>query len=607
MRSWKLGLFALNAALVMLVAIPPAVAGGDKLVRRKIVALYHSAVTPDIRNSILHEYIQMPLNHLGLVVVYHDLSKGLPDDDVMAGARGIITCFSDRVAIPPVAYMNWLHRQMDAGRRLVMLGHPGFDPIGKLSATARKQFRRLMARIGVRWLSKYHKLTYNARVAYSDQRFMNFERPLPPVLPQFAGVQAASDDSVVLLSVSTNDIRNDVIVVGPEGGYVSTDFAILEDYQMKPALKAWYLNPFRYFRLAFATQGMPKPDITTMSGRRLYYSHIDGDGWRNLAHQAEFRKEGLNAAEVIYREIFLRYVDLPVTLGPVVGDLDPKWYGSKRNLRLARLIFRLPNVEAGNHTQSHPFQWSFFRNYKPEKEKAFLKRYPLRPGRTRAESVFKDKLDERYAPQLAKKGGLDPAHGRPRAYAVRPFNLKLEVFGSTEFVNRLLLPGKRVRLFQWSGDTSPFRAALAATARAGLRSINGGDGRMDRIFRSYAFVAPYGRWVGGLWQPYASQANENIYTPNWTGNYSAFVRLIESLRNTGRPLRVTPINVYYHLYIAERAESLASLKRVLDYVSQLEIAPVTASRFAAMSDGFVKTRFVLLGPRRWQIEAPRCD
>jgi hypothetical protein len=56
------------------------------------------------------------------------------------------------------------------------------------------------------------------------------------------------------------------------------------------------------------------------------------------------------------------------------------------------------------------------------------------------------------------------------------------------------------------------------------------------------------------------------------------------------------------LYIAERAESLASLKRVLDYVSQLEIAPITASRFAAMSDGFVKTRFVLLGPRRWQIE-----
>jgi len=27
---------------------------------------------------------------------------------------------------------------------------------------------------------------------------------------------------------------------------------------------------------------VPKPDTTTLAGRRIYYSHIDGDGWKEL-------------------------------------------------------------------------------------------------------------------------------------------------------------------------------------------------------------------------------------------------------------------------------------------------------------------------------------
>ncbi len=574
---------------------------GDTAEPRRVVALYDSRQTPSLRYSYLHQIVQLPLNHLGLVVVYHDLRRGLPDAATMAGARGIITWFTDSVRTDPGAYVTWLHRQLEAGRRLVILQHPGVVPSSTSPPEVQQRFRQVMARIGVRWVGTHHQLTYRARVTHLDARLMNFEKPLPPVLPAFNAVQAVNAKTRVFLSVTLAGKRSDLIVLGPAGAYAAADYAVLVAPDQKPPVRAWHINPFRFFRLAFNTAGLPKPDITTLSGRRILYSHIDGDGWRNRARQARYLKRRLNAAEVIYEEILLKYPDLPVTVGPVVGDLDPTWYGSHRQLALARRIFRLPHVEVGHHTLSHPFAWSFFRTYRADKERRYLDRYPVRPGRSRAASVF-DRPLARPAPKGGRAAPGPHDYDRPRAYAVRAFNLRQEVAESSRYLSRLLPDGKRVALYQWSGDTAPFAAAVEATAKAGLRNLNGGDGRMYRNFRSYAFVAPYGRWVGKHWQPYASQSNEHIYTRAWKGRFFAYAYLLETIKNTGRPIRVMPINVYYHLYVGERQEGLAALKKVLDRVRRMEIAPVRASRFAAMSDGFVRTRLVRLGHRRWRFE-----
>ncbi len=600
----------LSAICLAVLLAGPAPAVGETVEPRRVVALYDSRQTPSVRYSYLHQIVQLPLNHLGLVVVYHDLRRGLPDAATMAGARGIITWFTDSIRIDPGTYVSWLHRQLEAGRRLVVLQHPGVVPSSASRPEMKRRFRQVMARIGVRWVGVHHQLTYRARVSYLDPGLMNFEKPLPPVLPAFNAVKAVKTKTRtktrILLSVTLDGKRSDLIVLGPAGAYAAADYAILVAPNQKPPVRAWHINPFRFFRLAFNTAGLPKPDITTLSGRRILYSHIDGDGWRNRARQARFLKRRMNAAEVIYEEILLKYPDLPVTVGAVVGDLDPTWYGSQRQLDLARRIFRLPHVEVGHHTYSHPFAWAFFRGYRAEKERKYLARYPVRPGQSRAASVFARPLAQPLARSAPK--GSSPAQGtheydRPRAYAVRAFSLRQEIAESATYLKRLLPAGKRVALYQWSGDTAPFPAAVAATAKAGLRNINGGDGRMYRNFRSYAFVAPYGRWVGKHWQPYASQSNEHIYTRAWKGGFFAYAYLLETIKNTGRPIRVMPINVYYHLYLGERQEGLAALKKILDRVRRMEIAPVKASRFAAMSDGFVRTRLLRLGHRRWRVEA----
>ena len=63
----------------------------------------------------------------------------------------------------------------------------------------------------------------------------------------------------------------------------------------------------------------------------------------------------------------------------------------------------------------------------------------------------------------------------PRAYAVEPFDLALEVTGSKRIIEALAPPGKRVRVMQWSGDTTPFEAAVGATVAAGMRALYHGE------------------------------------------------------------------------------------------------------------------------------------
>ena len=68
------------------------------------------------------ENAEMVLNHLGCVVRYHDIAKGLPTPEDLAGIRGLITWFTDEQLPGAEAYCRWLLAQLQAGTRLVMLG-----------------------------------------------------------------------------------------------------------------------------------------------------------------------------------------------------------------------------------------------------------------------------------------------------------------------------------------------------------------------------------------------------------------------------------------------------------------------------------------------------
>ncbi|MCW5773442.1 MAG: hypothetical protein KIT16_17505 [Rhodospirillaceae bacterium] len=593
----------LTAALAALILAAPA-ARAQSDVSRTIVGLFDSKTDISIRRARLHRLAEMPLNHLGLILVSHDVRKGLPSEAEMRDVRGILTWFTDIAFAEPGPYLDWLEAQIREGRKLVIIGHPGVDPGAMSALTLRRKFDAVIEHLGLRWESEWVELTYASAVAGKDSGMVEFERPLPKLLPPYQRLALTDPRARAWLTVRRDgdDRANPLVVTGPNGGYISLGLAAYE-VAGHPDVWGWQIDPFRFFRAAFATDDVPKLDTTTMSGRRLYYSHVDGDGWHNVSTALRYLGKQMESAAVLYEDVLKRTPDLPVTIAPISADLDDNWYGDERSRDLARAIFRLPQVEAGSHTHSHPFAWAFFRNADPRKEVRYLPLYPQRPGKSMADSVWNpDTVLAGKPPEPKLNDAIPPGYTTPRSYAVKPFDLGMEVTGSIRIIEALLPPGKHVELFQWSGDTSPFQRALEAVAAAGLHNINGGDSRMDGAYASYAQVAPLALRVGKSLQVYSSAANENIYTDNWRRRFFAYRGLAETMRRTESPIRVKPINIYYHFYSAEREEGLSALWFNIEAARRQEIAPIAASRFAAMVEGFYSANIIALGPRRWRIE-----
>ena len=211
----------------------------------------------------------------------------------------------------------------------------------------------------------------------------------------------------------------------------------------------------------------------------------------------------------------------------------------------------MPNVEAGSHSYTHPLDWK--------------------------------KQTRSFAPP-----GV-------------PYSVETETAGSIRYIEeRLLPPGKRVRLFQWSGSTRVTEEAIAFLDRLGVPNINGGDTMRDREWPSYTRVAPLMRQVGSHWQTYTSASNENLYTRLWTGPYYGFRYVIETFERTGEPRRVTPVNVYFHYYSGERIASLAALRYVHDWVERQRLARIFTSEYLAIVEGFRTTRIARI-PEGWRV------
>jgi hypothetical protein len=88
---------------------------------------------------------------------------------------------------------------------------------------------------------------------------------------------------------------------------------------------------------------------------------------------------------------------------------------------------------------------------------------------------------------------------------------------------------------------------------------------------------------GEWFQTYAPMQNENVYTNNWTGPFYGFERVIETFEMTERPLRLKPVNIYYHTYIASKRASIASLHKVYGWAQeqlrQQQLHPIYTSEY----------------------------
>ncbi|WP_200763633.1 endo alpha-1,4 polygalactosaminidase [Nitrosophilus alvini] len=315
--------------------------------------------------------------------------------------------------------------------------------------------------------------------------------------------------------------------ITPWGGYALQGSCTVELF----GDTLWVLNPFQFFKRALRLPDIPTPDTTTENGSRIMFVHIDGDGFMERAvwDQKKF------ASQILYEEILKKY-KIPHSVSVIEGEIAP--YGlypeiSPKLEKIARKIFSLPNVEAASHSFSHPFIWEFAQ---------------------------------------AEKDGYTLSLKNYR------FNLKREILGSIDYINRQLLKNKKTRLFFWTGDCLPNKEALKICYENQILNINGGDTIITDEHPWLIYISPLGLYRGEFFQIYAPIQNENIFTDGWT-NYAGFKKVLQTFRLTGYPRRIKPINIYYHFYSASKQSSLKSLKEIYLWAMNQKTIPIYTSEW----------------------------
>ena len=567
-------------------------------VRRDILALYDSRHEGRAAETRLHRLAEMPLNWLGFKLTYIDVNGALPETAELAKYRGLVTWFVEPLQNAN-AYSAWLDAATASGLRYICLGEAA--PPGPPSTESAVE--RIFTRLGLKPSPQFVSDTRTAKILQNSLEMAGFERPVDRLLPAFRVIAAEGPAAKVHLSarVPTEDGAREAVLIatGAAGGYAAEGYTFYYDAALDRV--RWVLNPFLFFRDALGGEVFPVPDVTTLAGRRIYFSHIDGDGWNNISEIEGDREAQRPAPEVILRDVIEAHPDLPVSVGLIAGDTDKAIGGNDTARQIAEKIFALPQVEVASHTYTHPFAWKFFETYRRPDELALIE------NAKQTENTLAQRAKS-FLTWVSGKSGAGNAlpdyvagsAGLPRAYLKQPFGLAQEVQGALD-ASTQIAKGKKAALYLWSGDAEPFEAAIKASREAGVRNMNGGDNRFDADFPSVFYVPPIARPVGRERQIYAANSNENTYTNNWRGPYYGQMALTETLKNTETPRRLKPFNLYYHMYSGEKAASLAAIKSLTALAAQSPVIPIKASEYAAIADDFFAVELSQVDATSWTL------
>jgi hypothetical protein len=569
----------------------------DLPLRRTILALYDSRVEPAIADTRIHRYAEAPLNHLGLVVTYHDIAKGMPGAAAMVGVRGVLSWYASGVAVDATEYLRWAAASTADGRSFVILGDPGIRLDGMKGADAALS-RQFTSSLGFLPTGRYRPGPHTIQILSKTPEMVEFERRLTGPLSgfqEFKRAPGATSYLEVRLGEDT-DTDSSLVVTGKQGGMVAAGYEIFTDPRL--GYVQWRLNPFEFFRVAFATDDLPKPDPATASGRRAFYALVDGDGWRDVTRLPQYRKTPTLCAEVVLDTILRPNADIPFTVAAIAGDLDDGWHGSGKARDVAKRIASLPNVEIASHTLSHPFVWSRYQDAPP----AETKDEPASPTVGSVLTGGKAEPAMSWRERQAQLGSDASSPAAYRAYADAPFDLAAEISGSIGIIDTLLAGRKRVALLTWSGDTQPYEEALVAADTAGVANLNGGFAGYHQSYMSITSTSPVGRRVGNRFQVYGGNGGEAAYTNRPGDSLPGRTYLTRVLSLTEIPRRLRPATVYWQMYAAQDFATLNGVLTELEQTQRLEVAPVTAATYARMASGFNTANIIKVGERVWRVE-----
>lgn len=576
--------FRVAAALSVIMPISANAASsaecGATQARRTIIAIVNDNKGADIRSTRVHRYLELPLNHFGYRVSYYNPDAIESGISIPEDVAGIVSWF-DASDVSSSRMTRWrLNAETPCGYRprQIVLGHPGLGFGEDEAASA------LFARIGLQQLGSERAIGHLSQVATADPAMVNYETDFMVGMGAYPYLKAAAD-AQSYLSVLPNPAADslDLVVVGPEGGYVHGDALLADDPRLGTPL--WVLNPFAFLAAALDKEPHPIPDITTRNGRRIFFSTVSPEGWLEPEPSRFFGQNVGIAGELLLGSLVAPYPDLPVTVSVVHGDFDRAVAGpmAERGRNAALAIYALPQVEAATSGHDLVYDWGLFD----------------RTGTATAHSTAFP------APRLLsgllarKTPALNAAAGRK--YQAAAPDLTREISDALGAMPGLLPEGKPVQSFLWIRNSTPSPEALDQAASVGAVSLGGGWQPVNPAFPVLSGQAPFSARVGDQLQVYDALGDDAAYTGNWIGDLTGFHALERTLDRTETPRRLTPFQLSYSARSALHFSTRSAVQRHLNLARSGEFAPLRASDYVSIVQGFDTVRFEPRGALSWRV------
>ena len=489
-----------------------------------------------------HEYGATVFEYLGYIQKLYNIDNGLPSLDSIRHYKGVVVWLQDEYK-DKKKFALWIDAVKNLGIKIVFAGN-----FGGLSNT------ELLDKIGIK--VKYNELEHRNLV----------------VQDQMVGYEIEPSLSLVKYRIKSKDTIKPLLVYKLENGKKSTLSAItswggyaIEDGFIVEIKKdnLWVINPFTFFSEALELEPLIVPDVTTQNGKRLLFSHIDGDG---IMNKVEGIENATYSGEVIYRDILSSY-KIPHSVSVIGAEIDkdglyPKL--SQKMTQIAKQFYALDNVEAATHTYTHPFYW----------------------------------------------GMIDENGSLPLKYRLKvknyKFSIKREIKQSLSEINKNLVKKGRplAQTVFWSGDCAPRTNALSFCYANKVLNINGGDTYITKLHPWLSYIAPLGLERDGFYQVYTGAQNENVFTNEWLGPFWGFKRVVQTFEMTNSPRRFKPIDIYYHLYSGSKKASLKALKYVFDWAIKQDVMPIYTSAYIPKVMDFYEVSMAKEG-NSWLVDGMR--
>ena len=464
-----------------------------------------------------HQNGALALEYLGYIQKLYPADEPLPDPEYMTHYAGVIIWLNHEHQ-SPAKLIQWVLSLHKLGVKVTFVNNFGFNADGFL-----------LSKLGIEVSDSAPDAAKKRKLITHQDDMISFE--IEPSLSNSGVYLKPNNSKAILTFKDVNGLESTPSAITPWGGYAMAESFMLELNKEN----IWIIDPFKFFAQTLRLKPLLVPDPSTENGRRLFFSHIDGDG---IMSRYESNPE-LVSGDLILSDILSQYkVPHSVSLigAEVQADgLYPEL--SERLIEIGRKMYALDNVEATSHTFTHPFHWAMIHN-----------------------------------------GHLDREFRlKPKGYE---FSMYKEFDQQFEFLNALKPKYReKVKTVFWSGDCMPTEATLQYLAERALNNINGGDTTIMNSAPWITRIAPLGYERGDYYQVYTGATNENVYTNDWLGPFWGFKKAVQTFKLTNSPRRFKPIDIYYHLYSGSKIASLNALKYNFEWAIKQDVMPIFTSAF----------------------------